>query len=169
MSSTPNDSLWNFVLALYGSKGVSEACLLLQDESGVDVPMLLFALWLASNSVELTAEEILRIDELVRDWREEIVWPLRTVRRRLKEGPHPAPTEETDAMRNTIKAAELNSEKIELSLLEEAGRALLSSATRRPGDARNNALTAIMHYRQADPDARGVKAVETILAAFSRL
>jgi len=169
MSSTPNDGLWNFARALYGSKGVGDACLQLQDESGVDVPVLLFALWLAANSVELTEAELVRIDSLIKGWREEVVRPLRTIRRRLKEGPHPAPSANTDALRNSIKAAELNSEKIELALLEAEGRSLMTGAENKPDVARRNAIAVIRHYREADLDEPGQQALDAILAAFDQL
>jgi len=166
MSSTPNDGLWNFALALYGSKGVGEACLQLQDQSDVDVPMLLFALWLAANSVELTESELGRIDSQIKDWRAEVVGPLRTIRRRLKEGPHPAPSTDTDALRNMIKAAELNSEKIELTLLEAEGRAMMSGAEKKPGVARENAITVVRYFRQAELGEPEQQAVDAIMIAF---
>lgn len=169
MNRTAKDGVWEFALALYGSQGVSEACLLLQDESGVDVPMLLFALWLAAHSVALPEAEMQRIEQLVKAWREEVVRPLRAIRRRLKEGPHPAPSEGTNALRNSIKAAELASERIELDLLEAEGRALISTGSRMADAARHNALVAVKYYRGAEPDDRALAAVNTILAAFTRL
>lgn len=169
MSSSPNNGLWNFALTLYGAPGVGDACLNLQDESGVDVPVLLFALWLASNSVELTENELRRIDGLIEAWREEVVRPLRTIRRRLKEGPHPAPSTDTDALRNGIKAAELNSEKIELSLLEAEGRALMSGELRKTDVASYNATTVVRYYRKSEIDQDGRTAIEAILAAFRQI
>src|SRR5690606_291939 len=104
--------LWDFALRLYGAPGVSDACLTLQDESGVDVPLLLFAAWLADNDTPLRAEEIARIDGVVAGWREDVVKPLRAVRRRLKAGPRPAPTAQTELLRDGVKGVELQAEKI---------------------------------------------------------
>lgn len=47
MAADIGQGLWDFALRLYGARGVGKACLLLQDESGVDVPVLLFSAWLA--------------------------------------------------------------------------------------------------------------------------
>ena len=41
------DDLWSYTLHLYGKPGVPSACLALQDVHGIDVPLLIFATWLA--------------------------------------------------------------------------------------------------------------------------
>ena len=48
MSSSSARPLWDFSLEVYGRPKVAETCLRLQDEFGVDVPVLLFAAWLAA-------------------------------------------------------------------------------------------------------------------------
>ncbi|MEY9626629.1 TIGR02444 family protein [Sinorhizobium fredii] len=114
--------LWDFALQLYAAPGVGEACLTLQDECRVDVPLLLFSAWLSKQSVALTSSDLARIDGIVADWRSEVVQPLRAVRRRLKSGPYPAPTTVTEALRNGVKGVELSSEKIELAVAGDGRR-----------------------------------------------
>lgn len=164
----PSDSegLWDFALRLYGAPGVSGACLVLQNESGVDVPILLFSAWLAKSSVALTESELLRIDGLVKAWRDEVVKPLRAVRRRLKAGPHPAPGPQTEDLRNGIKAVELASEKIELALLEAEGAALAGVAT---GPAGDNLSLVLRHFRGSAPDAQARQALAVIEGALTAL
>ena len=160
--------LWDFALQLYAAPGVGDACLVLQDESGVDVPVLLFAAWLSKYSVALTEAELVRIDQIVAEWRNEVVKPLRAVRRRLKSGPYPAPTTVTETLRNGVKGIELSSEKIELAVLEAEGEALLAAATS-PVDAADNLALVLRHFRRADPDvkaAEALAAIETALAAL---
>jgi len=166
MTQQNTASLWDFALKTYGAPGVSDACLALQDESGVDVPVLLFALWLGANSVALGEGELHRIDDVVREWREEVVRPLRAVRRRLKTGPFPAPSSETETLRNSIKAAELNSEKIELALLEAEGRNLMARTEAQADAAAVNAASVVRHYRRSNPDSAAQASIEQVLRAL---
>ncbi|AWI61622.1 TIGR02444 family protein [Sinorhizobium fredii] len=159
--------LWDFALRLYGAPGVGDACLVLQDESGVDVPVLLFAAWLSKYSVALTEAELVRIDQIVADWRNEVVKPLRAVRRRLKSGPYPAPTTVTETLRNGVKGIELSSEKIELAVLEAEGAALIAAASR--VDAANNLVVVLRHFRAADPDATAAEALAIVGKALAAL
>jgi len=88
---------WAFALAIYARPGVAEACLALQNEAGVDVMMLLMVTFAAvRHRILLTQKEIKALDDSCRPWREQIVWPLRTIRAGLKNGPLPAPSSETD-------------------------------------------------------------------------
>ncbi|WP_037084837.1 TIGR02444 family protein [Neorhizobium vignae] len=168
MAADTGQGLWDFALRLYGAPGVGEACLLLQDESGVDVPVLLFSAWLTTNSVALSPTEIARIDDLVADWRNEVVKPLRAVRRRLKYGPHPAPTKETQTLRTGVKDVELSSERIELAVLEVEGQALIA-ADGSTGDAAGNLRSVVMFFRRAEPDERTVTALAAIENALAAL
>jgi uncharacterized protein (TIGR02444 family) len=168
MAAETGQGLWDFALRLYGTPGVGEACLLLQDESGVDVPVLLFCAWLAKNSVALSPPEIARIDGLVADWRNEVIEPLRAVRRRLKSGPHPAPIPETETLRNGVKAVELSSERIELAVLEVEGQALMA-ADGSTGDAAGNLRNVVRFFRGAVPDERTATALAVIENALAAL
>ena len=109
---------WSFALRVYRQPGVAEACLMLQDHHGVDVNVLLLALFAAvDRGILLDRAALEEVDRLVRPWRDEVVVPLRQVRRRLKSGPMPAPDAQTEALRNAVKAAELQAEQIEEALL----------------------------------------------------
>ena len=111
---------WEFALRVYARPRVADACLKLQNEAGVDVMMLLFTAFAAAgHQVLLTRPEIRDLDEACRPWREQIVQPLRAIRGRLKSGPLPAPSSETELFRSTIKAAELAAERLQNRLLTE--------------------------------------------------
>jgi uncharacterized protein (TIGR02444 family) len=110
------DACWNFVIVLYAKQGVSQACLVLQDQLGVDVSFLLTALFHAARRQEdLTAEDIEKLDQFISVWRNETVLPLRALRRRLKEG-HPVVDSVAELYRQ-IKAAELLAERLEIGAL----------------------------------------------------
>ncbi|WP_042695500.1 TIGR02444 family protein [Azospirillum sp. B506] len=111
MSANP---FWDFSLAVYGRPGVPACCLALQDRRGVDVNVLLFAAWAGLDcGIGLSADELLRIDGTVAGWREEVVRPLRALRRRAKA--------EDDAFYRRMKAAELEAERVQQDRLFAAG------------------------------------------------
>jgi uncharacterized protein (TIGR02444 family) len=112
----PDNDLWHFALAFYGRQDVSSACLVLQDKLGVDVDILLFAIFAGvERGVTLDTQELAAIDGLVRGWRTEIVQALRQIRKRLKSGPFSSSA--TEELRNRIKADEIKAEQIELAIL----------------------------------------------------
>lgn len=109
---------WSFALRLYAKAGVSEACLVLQDRMGVDVNVLLFALFAAMDRcVALDERDLQAIDDQVASWRDEVVLPLRSIRRRLKSGPEPAPDVATEALRDKVKRSEIAAEQIEQAIM----------------------------------------------------
>jgi len=115
-----DNELWRFVHSFYAIKGVSPACIALQDKLGVDVDILLFAIFAqVQRGILLDRSDLGIVDDLVRDWRSEIIQVLRRARTRLKAGPAPAPSSVTEELRNRIKAAELEAEQIELAVLAD--------------------------------------------------
>jgi uncharacterized protein (TIGR02444 family) len=165
-----DNDLWRFACAFYARDGVAPACLTLQESLNVDVNILLFAIFARlARGVALDASDLGVVDALVRDWRHEIVQPLRRLRTRLKAGPAPAPSTASDHLRNRIKAAELEAEQIELALL--AGwldrRPSRPAASAAPIDAASVPLMVGRYF-----DARAVDAfpreVGDALAALSQ-
>ncbi len=141
---TAADDLWGFALKVYEQTGVPEACLELQDAFGADVPVMLCALWMAKRGLELDDAGMAMLDEAVRPWHAEVVMELRALRRRLKEGPHPAPSQRTDKLRNMVKAAELDAERIELTTLAELVKAPVNED--RNVSFAGNLAVAMRHY-----------------------
>lgn len=111
--------LWCFAAAVYAWDGVAEACLTLQDSHGVDVVMLLFAGWIGADRRLACAEaDLAQAAASTQGWREEVILPLRHLRRRLKEGPPPAPGPTTEGLRDIVSQAELRAERLQLAVLE---------------------------------------------------
>lgn len=121
MSAMPADrgdgDLWPFSLRVYAAPGVADACLAAQDSHGADVNLILWAAWLGARGHRLTPAELAAAEATSRPWREEIVRPLRALRRRLKQGPAPAPDAGSESVRAKIKAAELEAERWQQLLL----------------------------------------------------
>ncbi len=108
---------WRFSLSLYRMDGVPPSCIALQDRHGLDVNIMLFALWLASKGRAISAPDMQQADGLVRDWRVESVVALRGVRRFLRDPPPPFAGEAAHALRDKIKSAELESERLQQEAL----------------------------------------------------
>jgi uncharacterized protein (TIGR02444 family) len=136
-------NLWGFALALYGAPGVSGACLKVQESIGADVPLLIWSVWIGVDGRELTKAEITAAQNAVSAWHQQIVRPLRDVRQRMKFCPDPAPSEQTEALRNRLKSVELGAEKIELALLETVSVSALPGTTT-PARAIHANLRAIL-------------------------
>ena len=101
---------WAYSLERYARPGVAEACLALQDGLGADVNLLLFCCWAGHRGHRLAAAELESLLAVSRPWQDEVVGPLRRVRRRLKaEAGSAAPIA---ALREAVKAAELEAERI---------------------------------------------------------
>jgi uncharacterized protein (TIGR02444 family) len=109
---------WRFALALYAQPGAAEACLFLQDRFGVDVNILLFAMFAATErGMAVTPEDVDGMDAAVTAWRREAVVPLRAIRRRLKQPLANVAGAHAELLRTQVKSAELFAEQIEQALL----------------------------------------------------
>ena len=75
---------WRFSVKFYAEPGVAQACIDLQDQAGVDVNILFFLLWNATQSRALSSAEVAEVERDVGAWRDMAVVPLRNVRRALK-------------------------------------------------------------------------------------
>lgn len=102
---------WDWAVGIYGREGVAEACLALQDTCDQCVPLLLWAAWRAHEGRGIDEAEAAKAATIARVWADEVVAPLRQVRRRLK-----SPLEEGDEsvrlpLREKIKGLELEAER----------------------------------------------------------
>lgn len=108
---------WDFSTSVYRRKDVADTCLALQDRYGLDVNLLLYCCW---RGKILTGEEMAAAIALATPWRDEVVRPLRHLRRALKPGFPPMPEEDVQALRERIAAAELDAEKLQQQALDAA-------------------------------------------------
>ncbi len=110
-------ALWAFALSRYQRPGVAEACLALQDEAGVDVLLLLAAAYLAECGVALDAARVAALQRCTGSLREELIAPLRALRRRYRDGDDNADRQRLYA---SLKEAELAAERWQISRLAQA-------------------------------------------------
>lgn len=117
--SAGSAGLWDFALSVYGQEGVAGACLRLQERHGLDVTLLLFCCWAGRFSRSLQPAELAAIHAEVAPWHDAVVRPLRHARQWMKTGGGVAALPEAAALREEIKARELEAERLELLRLEQ--------------------------------------------------
>jgi uncharacterized protein (TIGR02444 family) len=119
MNDTPTATtpFWRFSLKYYGQSGVTDACIALQDGCGVDVNLLLFLFWLASERQMLSADEVKKLDATIKSWRELTIIPIRDTRRKLKGAKTFVDPAKQEALRDKVKAVELEAEKLQQEAL----------------------------------------------------
>jgi uncharacterized protein (TIGR02444 family) len=169
--SPQGSPFWRFSLRLYRAPGVGDACIALQEEAGVDVNLLLFLLWQATQHRALTAADIKALDETTSGWRDTAVIPLRNLRRALKSAPGLVAANTAEAFRTRIKAVELEAERLQqeamyaLAATMPLGHALGRDATSPVEAARSNVVAYETMRAVAFPKA----AVDTVLTALANL
>ena len=119
MPAPARNPFWDFSLAVWGREAVEVACLALQARHGIDVNILLFCGWAGRRGRALDAADLGRLIEAARPWREATVLPLRALRIWLKTQAV-APAGPAEALRERIKACELEAEAIQQALLVAA-------------------------------------------------
>ena len=152
---------WCFSLRRYARQGVAPLCLAVQDETGADVNLLLFGMWIGSEGDAVHDDGAQRAAEVVADWHEKVVRPLRGVRRWLK-GNVTVPAEARDRLREAVQAWEIESERLEQDMLfglhSRAPAALIHSPTPAPAPQdraqimTDNAALLILAQTRRHPD-----------------
>ena len=160
-SGSRDSAFWRFSLGFYAIPDVAPACLVLQDEAGVDVNLLLFLLFLAEQGRAIARDDVARLDTAIAPWRAEVVEPLRAVRRRLKTGVGDVPPAASDPFRNMVKKIELEAERLEQGRLEKEAQTLGKPAPRETA-ARANLAAYEAHLGGLPAGPR-----DLILKAFS--
>ncbi len=156
---------WRFSLGFYRQPGVADACIALQEEAGVDVNLLLFLLWLASERRQLSAAEVAALESRIAAWRDTAVIPLRNLRRALKAPPPLVAAGSAEAFRIRIKAVELEAERLQQEAMYDLARASPLGAEAAATQAA--AAANVAAYEQMRGTVFGKAAVERVLQAFA--
>lgn len=113
----PDNPFWAFSLEIYAAPEVEQSCLALQEEFSLDVNLLLLCCWLGRHGVLLDPKGLQTLRDQSKAWRREVVSPLREMRQRLKLAVGAVLPERSAGLRESIKACELESERILQDLL----------------------------------------------------
>ncbi len=104
--------LWDYACELYRREGSEQLLLGLQDDQGADVLLLIAACWVGLRGIDLDVGEWRDVVVWHTPWREQVIEPLRRVRRHLLG--HTG----RSSLYEQVKAAELAAEKEQLVRLE---------------------------------------------------
>lgn len=160
---------WRFSLAVYARPDVARTCLELQDTRAVDVNLLLFLLWLALSGRTLSADTVRDLDSKVREWREAVIAPLRTLRRTLKESTPIAPgiaPNLAEPLRTQVKALELEAERLQQETLYALAAALPCETAPSPASAAQRNIAAYQAVLSRDFPAAAVAALLDALSSI---
>src|SRR5205085_6992078 len=116
---------WRFSLRFYRLPGVADACITLQEQSGIDVNLLMFLFWHATHGHALSAAEVKELERRIAPWREMTVVPLRQMRRALKTPGDLVERAVAEVFRTKVKALELEAERLQQEAMYAAARASL--------------------------------------------
>jgi uncharacterized protein (TIGR02444 family) len=156
--------LWRFSLRFYRQPDVADACVALQDGCGVDVNILLFFLWLATARRRVPPAAAQAVCAKVGPWRDDVVVPLRTLRRKLKDGSSLVEHNTAELFRTKIKAVELESERLQQEAMFALADAL---ATENVPTVEVAARANVAAYERALARTFAPASVDVLIAALS--
>ncbi|MEW6454843.1 MAG: TIGR02444 family protein [Pseudomonadota bacterium] len=154
---------WRFSVKFYQVPGVAPSCIELQDQAGVDVNVLFFLLWLATQNRALNKEQVAEVERSVGPWREMAVVPIRNVRRALKSPPPVLSAETAEGFRTRIKAVELEAERLQQEALFQIAERGIGDPAASSVEAAKTSVSAYQAVLRPFPAGP----LETILAAFA--
>ncbi len=113
-------SFWDFSNQIYDRDGVAQLCLRLQDSYQLDVNLLLFCCWSAHFETEVSNEAWQRILNFSKQWKAQVVQPLREARHWMKtEINQHSRNSQFSVLRDRIKMDELAAEKYQQEFIED--------------------------------------------------
>ena len=162
-ASPQANPFWTFSLGYYRGAGVSEACLELQDTCGVDVNVVLFLLWQATQKRQLGAIQVKALAEKVGPWQIDVIGPIRGLRRMLKGNAPLLDKGSAELFRTKIKAIELEAERLQQQAMHAMAAGMTSEAAPSVEAAARASLAA---YESVAVQPFTATAVDTLIAAL---
>jgi uncharacterized protein (TIGR02444 family) len=156
---------WRFSLRFYRQPKVADACIALQEVAGVDVNLLLFLLWHATQMHALSTAEVECLESQIGPWREMTVIPLRSIRRALKSPASLVAGATAEQFRTRIKAVELEAERLQQEAMHELVSASLLG--RKAPSSQEAARANVAAYQAICRAPFPEPAVEILLAALA--
>ncbi|MEI9902601.1 MAG: TIGR02444 family protein [Asticcacaulis sp.] len=140
-------------MAVYGDAEVAALCLDLQDTHGQCVPLMLWAAWCPRAGLRIGSDAARQASGMARAWSDEVIAPLRGVRRRLKAALNAGDDEARLPLRQAVKAAELQAEKALMAQLEALAPGGMPVPVSNLAAARLDSLLAVAAAWSADDPA----------------
>ena len=156
---------WQFSIKFYAVPGVADACIELQDKAQVDVNILFYLLWNATQGRAFNAADIAEIERQIGPWRELAVIPIRNIRRALKSPPPVMEPAAAESLRTRIKAVELEAERLQHEALYCLAQ---TSRLGRPAPSKTEAARDSVSSYQGVIGPFPPSALDTVLSAFAK-
>ena len=126
MHNATNHPFWSYSLTQYSQPSCEQFCLDAQNQFGLDVNMLLFSVWLGTQGKAL---DMTRLEQTsIQKMRQEIVSPIRTLRRSFKNNESLSAQEKTE-LYERLKVLELKAEQQQQWMLFEYAETLPTNRT----------------------------------------
>lgn len=168
MMTLQSTSFWNFSNQLYDRNGIANICLQIQTEFDLDVNLLLFCYWLANFDYVVTESEWHQILEFSKDWKRNIVQPLRNSRNSLKaELINHDLMAQCTALRERIKIEELAAEKIQQEFIQASTRLTDEKSQPFSNEQALNNVSYLFSKLGTEANERLFKKLEKISSAVS--
>ena len=163
------NTFWTFTLGIYAERRVQSALIHLQDDRDADVNLLLYALWSASIGLPpLESDRIRLLARLVRQWRVTAIEPLRAIRNALGDGIAEAPRDDVRTLRSGVLKLEIEAERIEQAIIENATPGDRPGKTDRPeATLVASNLATVVDLNDQALSAENIRAIETLVEAAS--
>src|SRR5262249_48654988 len=144
---------------------VADACIALQEKAGVDVNLLLFLLWHATQKRALSQADVAELERRIAPWRNMTVIPLRIMRRALKSPPTLVARASAEVFRTRIKAGQVGGGGLQQEAVDgtRSPAPLGAEASSLEDAARANVAAYAAMCGGAFPQP----AIETLLAALT--
>ena len=154
---------WTFSLGYYRGAGVSEACLELEDNCEVDVNVVLFLLWQATQKRQFAEVQVKALAEKLGPWQIDVIGPIRELRRMLKGNALLPDKGAAELFRTKIKAIELEAERLQQEAMYAMAPGMKSEAAPSTEAA---ARASIAAYESVTGSPFTPAAVDTLIAAL---
>jgi uncharacterized protein (TIGR02444 family) len=167
VAATPvrKSPFWRFSVKFYAAPGVADACIELQDRAKVDVNILFFLLWNATQKRAFNATDVAEVERRIGGWRDMAVVPIRAIRRALKSPPPVMMPDAAEGFRTRIKAVELEAERLQQEALYDlAQTGGYGQTVGSPVEAANISASAYQGVLGPFPP----EPLETVLSAFAK-
>jgi uncharacterized protein (TIGR02444 family) len=158
--SDEGEAFWRFSLAFYAQHGAAPALIALQDRDGLDVNVILYALWLGLvRGQAMDAADLAAAEAAAAPLRDAVVKELRGLRRRLRAHSDP----DAQALRRRVQALEIAAER---AVQDRLARSVTPRAG--AGDRAGTALANLALCLGAAAGSAEAAAIRAVLAGFSR-
>jgi len=159
-------TFWDFSNQLYDMDGVAEICLYLQDEYDLDVNLILFCIWMAQYPSEPSDEAWEKILLFSRDWKNNVVQPLRNTRQWMKNYSDLQDSNSFGELREQIKLKELDAEKLQQETLQNCVTEVSKGKSEFSRDRANLLFAKLLNYCSLTLEGEIADKFNTILSAM---